>query len=85
MGVEITKIGERGQVVIPQSCREDMGIQKGDKFIVLERGDMIILKKLKSPTEEDIDKMFDKERNWNNPYGNGDTAIKTLDIIGGLK
>jgi len=28
-----------------------------------------------------VDKMFDKERNWNNPYGNGDTAIKTLDII----
>jgi len=60
MDFEITKIGERGQVVIPQSFRDDMGIQQGDKFIVLERGDMIILKKLKSPTEEDVNKMFNK-------------------------
>ncbi len=32
-----------------------------------------------------VDKMFDKEKDWENPYGNGDTAVKTLDIINNLK
>ncbi len=60
MEAEITKIGERGQVVIPQSFRENMGIHKGEKFMVLERGDMIILKRLRVPTKEDIDRMLVK-------------------------
>ncbi len=29
-----TTIGERGQVVIPASAREELGIQAGDKFVV---------------------------------------------------
>lgn len=60
MEAEITKIGERGQVVIPQSFRENMGIHKGEKFMVLERGDMIILKRFRTPTKEDIDRMLAK-------------------------
>ncbi len=29
-----TTIGERGQVVIPASAREELGIKAGDKFVV---------------------------------------------------
>jgi len=60
MEFEITKIGERGQVVIPQSFRDDMSIHKGDKFMVLQRGDMLVLKKLRAPSMEDFDKMLKK-------------------------
>ena len=60
MEFEITKIGERGQVVIPQSFRDDMSIHKGDKFMVLQRGDMLVLKKLRGPSMEDFDKMLKK-------------------------
>ncbi len=60
MDVEITSIGERGQVVIPQHVRENMGIIKGDKFMVLEQGDMLIFKKLRVPSAEDIEKMLKK-------------------------
>ena len=60
MNFEIAKIGERGQVVIPQSFREDMSIHKGDQFMVLQRGDMLVLKKLRAPSIEDFDKMLKK-------------------------
>jgi AbrB family looped-hinge helix DNA binding protein len=60
MEFEIAKIGERGQVVIPQSFRDEMSIHKGDKFMVLQRGDMLVLKKLRAPSTEDFDKMLKK-------------------------
>ena len=60
MDFEIAKIGERGQVVIPQSFRDVMSIHKGDKFMVLRRGDMLVLKKLRAPSSEDFDKMITK-------------------------
>ena len=60
MEFEIAKIGERGQVVIPQSFREEMSIHKGEKFMVLQRGDMIILKRLQAPTKEQFEKMLNK-------------------------
>ena len=58
MEFEITRIGERGQVVIPQSFRKEMHIHKGEKFIVLQREDMLILKRLYTPTREDFDRML---------------------------
>ena len=60
MDFEIAKIGERGQVVIPQSFRDEMSIHKGDKFMVLQRGDMLVLKKLRAPSIDDFDKMLKK-------------------------
>ena len=43
---EVAKLGERGQVVIPQEFRETMNLQKGDKFIVIEHGDTLIFKRI---------------------------------------
>ncbi len=58
MEFEITKIGERGQIVIPQNFREHMGIETGEKFMVFEKGDMIILKRLEGPSKEELDNML---------------------------
>jgi len=60
MEFEITKIGERGQLVIPQPFRDEMSIHKGDKFMVLQRRDMLVLKKLSAPNMKDFDKMMKK-------------------------
>ena len=60
MEFEVTKLGERGQVVIPQEFRKSMGLHIGDKFVVIERGDMLILKRIKAPTIEDFDVMIKK-------------------------
>ena len=60
MEFEVTKLGERGQVVIPQEFRKSMGLHTGEKFFVIERGDMLILKRLKAPTMEDFDTMISR-------------------------
>ena len=60
MEFEVTKLGERGQVVIPQEFRKNMGLHTGEKFVVIERGDMLILKRIKAPTIEDFDIMIKK-------------------------
>jgi AbrB family looped-hinge helix DNA binding protein len=62
---EITTISEKGQVVIPQSIRKELGIKPKNKFLVYGRGDTIIMKKLDLPSLkkewEDIFKMMDKK------------------------
>ena len=60
MEFEVTKLGERGQVVIPQEFREHMGLKSGDKFIVIERGDTLMFKRLRAPSIEEFDKMIKK-------------------------
>ena len=60
MEFEVTKLGQRGQVVIPQEFRKSMGLHIGEKFVVIERGDMLILKRIKAPTIEDFDVMIKK-------------------------
>jgi len=54
MEFEVTRLGERGQIVIPQAFREHLKLGKGEKFIVIEQGDSIILKRLKAPTKEEF-------------------------------
>jgi AbrB family looped-hinge helix DNA binding protein len=46
---EITTVSEKGQVVIPQSVRKEMGIKPRTKFIVFGRGDTVIMKRLELP------------------------------------
>ena len=58
--VEITTIGERGQVVIPQSLREELKIHKGDKFMLMHKDEMIIMKPLHPPTKAEFEKMLNK-------------------------
>ena len=62
---EVTTISEKGQVVIPQSIRKELGIKPKNKFLVYGRGDTIILKKLELPSLkkewENIFRLMDKK------------------------
>ena len=62
---EVTTISEKGQVVIPQSIRKELGIKPKNKFLVYGRGDTIIMKKLQLPSLkkewEDIFEMMNKK------------------------
>ncbi len=60
---EVTTMSEKGQVVIPQSIRKELGIKPKTKFLVFGRGDTVIMKKLELPDVkkewEEIFKMMD--------------------------
>ena len=48
MNVEITKMTSRGQVVIPQDIRQSNGLKEGEKFLVYDTGNSIVLKRIKN-------------------------------------
>ncbi|HKZ40490.1 MAG TPA: AbrB/MazE/SpoVT family DNA-binding domain-containing protein [Candidatus Hodarchaeales archaeon] len=60
MDFEVTKMGERGQVVIPKEFRDHMGLHPGDKFIVVEIGNELVLRKLSGPSKEEFHEMIKK-------------------------
>jgi AbrB family looped-hinge helix DNA binding protein len=46
MQIELTRISEKGQVVIPSSLRREMGIKKSDQFMIFGADGTVILKKI---------------------------------------
>ena len=46
MALELTRLSERGQVVIPTELRKSMNLREGERFIVMGVGDTIVLRKL---------------------------------------
>ena len=57
MQVELTKVSEKGQIVIPSSLREEMKIKKSDQFIIFGEDNTLIFKRIEKPT---LKKTFDE-------------------------
>ncbi len=60
--MEITKLSEKGQIVIPKSIRIDLDV--GTPFIVSRQNNMIILKKVEGLSEEEKKEMKELDRIW---------------------
>jgi AbrB family looped-hinge helix DNA binding protein len=62
---QVTTMSEKGQVVIPQSIRNELKLKPKTKFLIFGRGDTVIMKKLELPDVkkewDDIFKMMDKK------------------------
>ena len=43
---EVTTVSDKGQVVIPQALRKELGIKPKTKLLVFGRGDTMIMKSL---------------------------------------
>lgn len=53
MEMEISKVGERGQIVIPRDFRNELKVRPGEKFVVVKADNKLIfqqMSKLKSET-----------------------------------
>ena len=48
-----TKMSSRGQVVIPEASREQLGLEPGARFVVLGQDDVVMLKVITSPSTAD--------------------------------
>jgi AbrB family looped-hinge helix DNA binding protein len=47
--IATTKMSSRGQIVIPQSVREEAGFKPGDQFVVMRHEDSVVLKRIHPP------------------------------------
>lgn len=53
--VATTRMSSKGQVVIPESVRERLGLEPGAQFVVVGADDVIILKALRPFALDDFD------------------------------
>ena len=58
---EIAVVGTKGQIVIPQQLRDDLGIKPRTRLALYRRGDKIVVTKLKIPPLAEDLKEFLKE------------------------
>jgi AbrB family looped-hinge helix DNA binding protein len=54
MEVETIRMSSKGQIVIPQDTRNELGIGEGTVFAVFGSEDTIILKKINTPSKEKL-------------------------------
>ena len=54
MSAETIKMSSRGQIVIPQDIREGLKASEGTIFSVVSAKDTIILKKIPTPSKEEL-------------------------------
>ena len=51
MTIDLTKLSQKGRIVIPNAMRKQLGLKEGTKFLVVSLGDMIVLRRLESNQE----------------------------------
>lgn len=57
-----TKLSSKGQVVIPEEIRNNLGLKEGDRFIVIGRGDAVILKTITPPGVDEFEGLLSRAR-----------------------
>jgi len=62
--VTITKLSSKGQIVIPKTLRDFLGLKSGEVFAMFGERDTIILKKLELPSDTEFDELL----NWGSNY-----------------
>jgi AbrB family looped-hinge helix DNA binding protein len=57
-----TKLSSKGQVVIPEDIRKQLGLETGAQFIVMGEDDVVILKAISPPSRKDFSGLISKAR-----------------------
>ena len=57
-----TKMSSKGQVVIPEEIREQLGLTAGTQFVVVGDRDVVILKTLSAPSMSEFDSLIVEAR-----------------------
>ena len=77
--IETTKMSSKGQIVIPEEIRKQLGLKTGDKFLVMSDKDVVILKTLSNPSMDEFDDLIKKARKQAKAVG-----LKRTDIVSAI-
>ena len=64
MAVDVLSVSSKGQIVLPMDIRKKLDIEAGAKLAAYAIGDMIMLKPIDIPTEQDFRKSLDEAALW---------------------
>lgn len=59
-----TKMSSKGQVVIPEDIRESLHLKEGAQFVVIGKGDSVILKSITPPSMDEFDDLLAEARQY---------------------
>ena len=80
--VATTKMSSRGQVVIPEKIRDQLGLKAGSQFVIIGQGDVVMLKLISPPSMKDYNELKRRLRRQVREAGlkrsDIDTAIKKV-------
>jgi len=79
-GYATTKLSSRGQVVIPEEIRDSLHLKEGDQFVVIGKGDTVILKSITLPSMDDFKEIFTEARRSSKKAG-----LKKSDVQAAIK
>lgn len=63
-GFAVTSLSSKGQVVIPNSIRKELGITEGTQFIVFSDGMNLLLKPIESPKIDTFKHLINESRKF---------------------
>lgn len=72
-----TRLSSRGQVVIPEEIRNDLGLKEGDQFIVIGQGDAVILKAITPPKLQEFEQLLALARSTARKAGIKKSDVRT--------
>ena len=55
-------MSSRGQVVIPERIREQLSLKPGAEFVVVAKGDSLVLQRLSAPSWKEFDGLIREAR-----------------------
>lgn len=62
--VDVTSVSSKGQVVIPKTFRKNLGIETGDKLLVLSDGVNLLLKPMEEPRLDTFKRLINESRRY---------------------
>ena len=71
-----TRLSSKGQVVIPEEVRNSLGLKTGDQFIVIGKGDAVILKTISEPSLDQFEELLKEAQKQAKNAGLKKTDIK---------
>lgn len=79
--LELTRLSSKGQVVIPQHLRDELGFKEGETFAVTGKEDIVILKRVAMPTPKEV---FEKLHKWGVKFAK-DRNLREEDLQAAIK
>ena len=71
-----TKMSSRGQVVIPEQIRQELHLREGEQFVVIGKGDTVILKSISPPSLRDLSALLVEARRQARHAGLKQSSVK---------
>ena len=78
MSIDVLTLSSKGQIVLPAGVRKSMSLKNGDKLVMYSEGDVIMLKPIQLPTEEEFKAQLDEAQQWAASVGYTEDDVNSI-------